>query len=612
MTYNSGSKEKELAAQKRHDDSLAQINARVLAEEAAKQKKAADSMNKVLAADTSLNKDSLEKVAVREKFGFFSDAAKGENKPVIIETDLIKASIYPKGGKIGSIELKGQLTWDKKPLVLFSNDSARFGLEFFDLNRKRFSTDSLYFTTDAQSGTVKGNEKKTVSFKLYADGKTDQYIEYVYTFTGNSYMVGCDINFVGSEKIFAADQSAIDLAWTQRMPSQEKSLKNQRQVATVFYRFDGEEDVEYLAETEDEKKNLTGELKWVSFKQQYYSAVLIAKNKFANGAITEIKTPADPFVVKNAGAILPVPFNKTAKESFGMNFYFGPNEYYELKKHDMLLERQINLGGSILGWMNRAAIMPIFSFLGDYFSNYGIVILLLTIIVKIVLFPIAYKSYLSSAKMRVLKPEINEINEKYKDKDAMQKQQATMALYRKAGVNPASGCIPLLLQIPILFALLRFFPAAFELRQAGFWWVDDLSTYDSVLDFGFSIPWYGDHVSLWALLMTISTLITTVLNQQMMDTGQQLPGMKWLIYLMPVMFLGFLNNYSAGLSYYYFISNMITFIQMMMMRRFVDEKAIHAKIEENKKKPVKTSGFMQRLEQAQKKRLEEMQKNKKK
>lgn len=250
--------------------------------------------------------------------------------------------------------------------------------------------------------------------------------------------------------------------------------------------------------------------------------------------------------------------------------------------------------------------MPLFDWLGSFGWNYGIVILLLTFIVKIILFPIAYKSYLSSAKMRVLKPEMDELNEKHKDDDPMKKQQATMALYKKAGVNPAAGCIPLLLQIPILFALLRLFPSVYELRQNGFWWAPDLSTYDSIWDFGFHVPAYGDHMSLWALLMTISTLLYTWMNQQTMSTGPQLPGMKWLIYLMPLFFLSFLNENAAALSYYYFVSNMITFGQMALMRRFVDEKAIHAKIQDNKKKPVKqSSGFLQRLEQAQRKRMEE-------
>ncbi|HET6990837.1 MAG TPA: membrane protein insertase YidC, partial [Bacteroidia bacterium] len=279
------------------------------------------------------------------------------------------------------------------------------------------------------------------------------------------------------------------------------------------------------------------------------------------------------------------------------------------KSHNLQLEREINLGSSIFGWLNRYVFVPLFTWLGNNFASYGLVILLLTIIVKIVLFPIAYKSFLSAAKMRVMKPEIDQINEKYGKDDPMKKQQATMALYKQAGINPAAGCIPLLLQIPILFTLIRLFPAAYELRQQPFLWATDLSTYDSVWNFGFSIPGYGDHMSLFALLMTVSTILYTWMNQQMLSPGStQLPGMKWLIYLMPVIFLFALNKYSAALSYYYFVSNIITFGQMFLMRRYVDHDAIRAKIDAHKLKPVKQSGFMQRLEQAQRKRMEEMKK----
>jgi YidC/Oxa1 family membrane protein insertase len=470
------------------------------------------------------------------------------------------------------------------------------------------NTDSMYFHAEGKSFAVTGKDSNSVSFRLYADSSNNaRYIEYRYSLAGNTYMLGCTISFVGFDKVLSEDQSFVDLNWSMNTPSQEKSVKNERAVATVFYNFDGEDGVEYLKETSDDKKTLTGDLKWVSFKQQYFSSILIAKSKFGNNADMAVRTPSDPFSVKAMATVLPVAFGKTAKESFPMTFYFGPNKYSELKSHDLHLEREINLGSSIFGWLNRFIFVPLFSWLGSFIASYGLVILLLTIIVKIVLFPVAYKSFLSSAKMRVMKPEIDEINEKFGKDDPLKKQQATMQLYKKAGVNPASGCIPLLLQIPILFSLIRLFPAAFELRQQPFLWATDLSTYDSILNFGFNIPFYGDHVSLFALLMTVSTLLYTWMNQQMLAPGStQLPGMKWLIYLMPVMFLGFLNSYSAALSYYYFVSNIITFGQMWLMRRYVDHDAIRAKIDENKKKPVKTSGFMQRLEAAQRKRLEDM------
>ncbi|HTL82488.1 MAG TPA: membrane protein insertase YidC [Bacteroidia bacterium] len=611
MQWNSGSKEKEAAAQKRYNDSMAVIDSTNHAQAIAYKKKLDDSLKLVVAKDTSLNFDSIKTHHDLLKYGAFVNAHTGKDSILTIENEKIKASISTHGGKIIAVELKGIKTWDGKPLMLFTSDSTHFGLSFFDPKRIRFSTDSLYFKPIGSSFSVSGKESKSVTMRLYSDTSTN-YVEYVYSLAGNSNMLDCKINFVGCNHIFADDQSSIDLSWAMKTPTQEKNLANERRVATVFYNFDGEETPENLNEIKDDKKSITGELKWVSFKQQYFSSILIANTKFANGGDASVAVPSDPFHVKAMSTTVPVPFNKSGTDAFAMKFYFGNNKYSDLKSYNLNLEREVYLGWSLFGGLNRYVFLPLFNWLGGSVANYGIAILLLTIIVKIILFPIAYKSYLSSAKMRVLKPEIEEITAKFKD-DALKKQQATMALYKKAGVNPAAGCIPLLLQIPILFSLIRLFPAAYELRQQHFLWAHDLSTYDSVWNFGFSIPGYGDHMSLFALLMTVSTLLYTWMNQQLLSpTGPQLPGMKWLIYIMPLFFLSFLNSYSAALSYYYFVSNIITFTQMALMRRFVDEKAIHAKIEENKKKPVKQSGFMQRLEKAQRdrqKQLQEAQKN---
>jgi YidC/Oxa1 family membrane protein insertase len=294
-----------------------------------------------------------------------------------------------------------------------------------------------------------------------------------------------------------------------------------------------------------------------------------------------------------------------------MRFYFGPNRFQTLKSYDLHLEKQIPLGWGIFGWVNKFLVIPVFNFLDSFNLNYAIIILCLTLVFKTLLFPIAYKTYTSSAKMRVLKPEIDELNKKFGAEDAVKKQQAMMALYKKAGVNPLAGCIPALLQMPILLALFRFFPASIELRQQGFWWAHDLSTFDSVWDFG-KLPVidfiYGDHVSIWALLCTITTLIYTQMNSQLMSNPgqQQMAGMKYMMYIMPIMFLPFLNKFSAGLSYYYTLANLISFGQMYIIRMFVDEKKLRAQIEENKKKPAKApSSFQQRLQ----KRIEDAQKN---
>lgn len=607
MTINSNNTAKEAALKKRYDDSvaLASANQKALADMVAKHK--ADSIA-LLPKDTATvaGNDTMPAVVKPKVYVAFSTVSK-ENTPVVIENEKLKATIFPLGGRIGEVELKGLKTSAGKPLILFRADSTHFGISFFDKDRRRLNTDSLYFKIEGKGFAVAGNDSNAIRVRLYADTTQAKYIEYLYTLRGNSYMLGCTVSFVGLNDVFPSDQSYVDLNWSMYTPSQEKSITNERAVASVFYNFAGEEGIENLSHTESEKKDLTGEIKWISFKQQYFSSVLIAGTKFNNGVNVAVTLPSDPFLVKGMQTVVPISIGHSAQESFPMRFYFGPNKFSELKSHDIHLERQIDLGWGLFGWLNRFLFIPLFSFLGSHIASYGLVILLLTIIVKIVMFPIAYKSFLSSAKMRVLKPEMEEINEKYGKDDPMKKQQATMALYKKAGVNPAAGCIPLLLQIPILFSLIRLFPAAFELRQQSFLWASDLSTYDSIWDFGFKIPFYGDHMSLFALLMTVSTLLYTWMNQQMLSPGSaQMPGMKWLIYLMPVMFLGFLNSYSAALSYYYFLSNIISFGQMFFMQRFVDHDAIRAKIDENKKKPVKQSGFMQRLEQAQKKRLEQM------
>jgi YidC/Oxa1 family membrane protein insertase len=299
-----------------------------------------------------------------------------------------------------------------------------------------------------------------------------------------------------------------------------------------------------------------------------------------------------------------LPFSVEGDQTYNLKWYFGPNKYKVLRQYGMNLERQIPLGWSffLMQWINRFAVIPVFNWLESTNMSYGIIILILTILLKIVLFPIAWKTYISSAKMRILKPEIEEIGLKFPKKDdAMKKQQATMALYKKAGVNPMAGCVPMLLQFPILIALFRFFPAAFELRQQPFLWATDLSSYDSIYSWTAQIPllsqFYGNHISLFTLLMTISTIMYTKMNNDMMGSTQQMPGMKTMMYLMPIMFLGFFNNFSAGLSYYYMLANLFTFAQMFVIRRFVNEDKLHKRIQENKTKPVKKSSFQKRLEE---------------
>ncbi|MBA3704981.1 MAG: membrane protein insertase YidC [Bacteroidetes bacterium] len=614
MTLSQPSKE-ELAKQQQVQDSILKF------EDAKKSKTELDSKqiqtaSTTIAATTLLAEnssgiisDSVKAIIKKQTYGDFANASTGENKIITIENDLMKVNVSSKGGRIASVELKGYKTFDGKPLFLFDADSSFQNITFAAYS-KVFSTDSLYFTPEGSSFNTTGTNSKSLAMRLYAGSKAS-YIEYVYTLTGNEYMMGCHINTVGMQDIIASNVGELTYNWQMKTPIQEQNIQTQQASSTIYFKY-LDEDPDKISETKEEKKSLDSRVKWVGFKQQFFTSVIVADAAFEKPTdIETIKLQGSSYV-KNFSAALTIPYNHGQSESFGMRFYFGPNHYQTLKKYDLELERQINLGWKLFGWLNRFLTIPIFNFLSSFNLNYGIIILILTIILKLLLLPIAYRTVLSSAKMRVLKPEIDELNEKHKNDDPMKKQQATMALYKKAGVNPMAGCIPVLLQMPILIALFSFFPASIELRQQGFLWAQDLSTYDSVYHFGFAVPFYGDHVSLFALLMTASTLLYTWSNSQLMGTSNQMPGMKWMMYLMPILFLGFLNNYSAGLSWYYFLANMITFGQTWIMQKFViDQDALHRKIQENKKKPVTVSKFQQRLEKMAKERQQQVNPKKK-
>lgn len=554
--------------------------------------------------------DSVQSLLKKQVYGDFADASSGDNKTIFLENEVMKVSISPKGGRITSVELKNYKTFDQKPLILFDADSSTQNLTIKAFG-KEFATDSLFFSPEGTSFNIKGTEAKSIAMRLYAGDKA-KYIEYVYSLTGNEYMMGFRINTVGMQNIITTNGS-ITMNWGMKTPMQEFNHNNQQMASTIYFKYPNE-NVDKISESTYEKLPMEFPVKWIGFKQQFFTSVIIADNTFNKE--TEIETVSQQGslnYVKEYRAAISIPYTKPS-ETIGMRMYFGPNHFKTLKQYDLELEKQINLGWKIFGWLNRFLTIPIFNFLDSFDLNYGIIILILTIILKLLLLPIAYKTILSSAKMRVLKPEIDEINEKHKNDDPIKKQQATMALYKSAGVNPMAGCIPVLLQMPILIALFNFFPASIELRQQSFLWAHDLSTYDSVWNFG-NIPvihsLYGDHMSLFALLMTASTLLYTWSNSQLMGTSNQMPGMKWMMYLMPIMFLGFMNSYSAGLSWYYFLANMITFGQTWVIQKFViDHDALHAKLQENKKKPVKQSKFQQKLEEMTKQRQQIDQKKK--
>lgn len=550
--------------------------------------------------DGSMPADSASRGAYQEKFGAFGNAALGEDGTVRIENELLVVELSKQGGHPLSVQLKEYQTYDSLPLLLFDGKQNRFSLDFFADNR-RISTQELYFEPSAEEVMVEGENRKSLSMRLHAGN--DRYIEYVYSLTGDSYMVDMDVNLVGMNGLIERNATTLDLHWRHDMPNQEKSLENQRMNSTIYYRFSDDE-VDYLSETSDEQEEIQNDLQWVAFKQQFFSSVLIAKDGWE--APTDLETTHDEGstdVIKTCDAKLSIPYSHREMEQFPMQFYFGPNHYNTLKTYDLGLEEMIPLGWGIFGWVNRFAVIPIFHLLEGTGLGYGIIILILTVFIKMVLMPFTYKAYMSTAKMRVLKPELEEITKKFEGKDdPMAKQQATMSLYSKAGVNPLGGCLPMLFQMPILIALFRFFPASIELRQESFLWAEDLSTYDSIFDLPFTIPFYGDHVSLFTLLMTISTIFYTRLNMNMQAGNPQMEQMKWMMYLMPVMMLGWFNSYASGLSYYYFLANMVTFGQNFAFQKLVDDEALHKKIQENKKKPKKKSAFQKRLEDMAKER----------
>lgn len=554
------------------------------------------------------------------KKGSFAHAASGESELYSVENDVFELKFSAEGGRIAQVRLNKFETYDSLPLKLFTPDSSRFSFEFYNNEQEVISTGDYYFepvwygTPENKKMSVNGDDSLVFGMRLYAYNPDSVngvpgYIEYVYTIRGDKYMVDMDVEFHDlQQSLTPIYANILNLTWKADLRQQEKSQKSvMGGGSTIFYR-DNVGDVDDLNEREDDEENISTGLEWIAFKQRFFNSMIWTKDESIESAklksYSKIEEP-DPELhyLKSMEAQMTVPYEIEKDNTANFAFYFGPNEYQRLKKFNIDMEEMIPLGWGffLLHWINRFAVIPVFNYLEGFNLGYGIIILILTILLKLVLFPIAYKTYKSSAKMRVLRPEVEEINKKYpKKEDAMKKQQATMALYKKAGVNPMAGCLPMLLQLPILIAMFRFFPSSIELRGQGFLWAHDLSTYDSVLRLPFEIPFYGDHVSLFTLLMAISTVLYTWVNQQNMNTGQQMPGMKTMMYFMPVMLLFIFNNYASGLSYYYFLANIITFIQMIVIRRFIDEDAIRAKIQANKKKPVKKSKFQQRLEEASK------------
>ena len=509
----------------------------------------------------------------------------------ILENDKIKLIFSNKKGEIKSAIVKGFYTYDEYRKNLDDNSYQSKDVEIFNNKSSDFTITADRGISSNKFFSVSENNNSITFRKDYED---NAFIEYTYTLEENTNFADFTIN---SEGI-----SNPELVWTIATPQTEKSKDNQKEYTGFYYQESYSKDVDYTWDNNEFEVNaFNTELSWIAFKQQFFSTIITAKNnKFNETTEFKISVNENDEYIKTLSLR-----TELVDGENNYTIYFGDNDYNKLKSYNTELENIIPLGWGMFGWVNRVIIINIFDYLKNTagITNFGLIILLLTLIIKLSLSPLTYKSYLSQAKMKVLKPEIDKITQKHKEKDPMKSQKETMSLYRKAGVNPMGGCLPMLVQFPILIAMFRFFPASMDLRQSSFLWADDLSAFDSIYDLGFNIPMYGDHISLFTLLMTVSTLIYTHMNSQM--TTNQMPGMKWMMYLMPIMFLGFFNNYASALSYYYFLANVFTFSQMYFMRKFVDDNALLAQIEANKKKPSKKKSKFQ-------KKLEEMQKNQEK
>ncbi len=550
----------------------------------------------VVVQDSVATIDQLEK-----QLGVFATAGQGEEKIIVLENDLIRVKISNHGGRLASAELKEYQTHDSLPLILFEEENSKFNLQFFAENKSIFTQDLFFEPQSSEENIVVSSGPKSVTMRLNAG--TGRYMDYIYTLEPDSYKLGMHIKMVGMDEILGRNNSYIDLDWSMPLRQQEKAHKIESQYSSIYYKY-FEDDVGHLQSRKAEgAEDLTTKVEWVGFKQQFFSTVLFTEKAFSRVSIKVDAMEEDSGYLKYCSAQISIPLEGGREELIPLAYYFLPNHFKSLKEYNHEFESLVDLGWDFISWINKWFVINIFYFLETKVASYGLIIILLTIFFKLLLLPLSYRSYISGAKMRVLKPQLDEITKKFSKDKAMEKQQATMAFYKKVGVSPMGGCLPSLMQMPIWLALFRFFPASIELRQKSFLWATDLSTYDSILNLPFEIPLnYGDHVSLFTLLMAASMVISTKINMQQTDTGQQMPGMKMMMYMMPVMMLFFFNSYASGLSLYYLVSNLITFGQMTLIKRSINEEKLLKKLTQNQKKPAKKSNFQARLEKMAKER----------
>ncbi|MFC5270423.1 membrane protein insertase YidC [Adhaeribacter terreus] len=557
--------------------------------------------------ETGAPLDSATMAQQRAALGSFGAAATGEAKTVLLQNENLQVTLATKGGAVEEVLLKNYKTFDKKPLILFDKISSHTDVAFKTRDGKEIKLSDLYFTAGPVN-TISAKAGKTQVQTFRATLGEGQYVEQTYSLTDGTFLLGYELTFKGVEQLLAANQP-LTFTWKDRLKKLEFDLSQNRNHSSLNF-MTMDEDVTKLTGNSTEEEDLQEPVKWIGNKQNFFTAGIIAKNQFENGKFTSSLNEADSTEVKTFASSVSIP-QKDALSGAQFTYYFGPNDFSILKHVSDKFEKNLELGWGVFGYINRFVVIPVFHLLEDHIASYGIIIVILVLLIKLILTPLTYKSYLSMAKMKVLKPEIDAIKEKHGD-DMQKTQSETMKLYSSVGVNPMSGCIPMVLQIPILFAMFSFFPNSIELRQEAFLWAHDLSTYDVFARLPFTIPFYGSHVSMFTLLMTASTILYTWGNNQV--STMQGP-MKFYSYLMPFIFMFIINTMPAGLSFYYFVSNLVTFGQQAVIRKFVDDDKIRMRLEENKTKlkDKKPGGFAARMQEAMRVAAEkEAEKNKQK
>ncbi|MCS4434512.1 membrane protein insertase YidC [Aquiflexum gelatinilyticum] len=532
--------------------------------------------------------DSIQDLIAQRQFGVFAPMTKGTQEEVVLENDQIAVTFSTKGAEITKVELKEFKTWDQRPLVLLDNESSDLSYSI-QTDKGPLSLNEFYFNPTLSSTEVEGVPVSIITFITKAGTGS---ITRTYSLADGGFVLDKSLEFTGLSN--SLKDTTILVNWDAKLIRQEQDIEESRRKTNINF-FTSDSSHDYLSTTsEEDDAEVQEPLKWVSFSQRFFTSGIIADNNFSSAKFNQ-QTPQDTLSIKNVQAAMVLPLDNNKVE---LSYYFGPNRYNTLKKITPGFENNVDMGYFFVSWVNKYIIVNLFQFLEKYFSNYGIIIIIIVLIIKIALTPLTYKSYIGMAKMRVIKPEIDELKAKYPD-DPTKMQQEQMKLFGQLGVSPISGCLPLVFQMPFLFAMFFFFPNAIELRQQSFLWAHDLSTYDSILRLPFTIPFYGSHVSLFTILMTVSQIAYTHFNNQL--TAQTGP-MKNLGYIMPVVFMFVLNSFPAALSFYYFVSNMVTFGQQALIKLFVDDAKIREKIEQNKVKNVdkKKSKFQQKLEDAMK------------